>query len=200
MAASDSHPPIRYPPGTPVTCFVGDNGWITGTVVKQNYREASWPEDMPTAPYQILLDDEFISGPGQANAIWAPADVDSIIRSNFRFALGAAAEVRVGQDDWCRCQVNGHLYREAAWPETQYAPYQVRVLSALPGSPIADKLTELAGDLIWVARDNADNIREVSEERWQRLQALADQREKGELGEEEYLEKRSTLIHDKAVE
>lgn len=54
--------------------------------------------------------------------------------------------------------------------------------------------------MIWVARDNADNIREVSEERWQRLQALADQREKGELGEEEYLEKRSTLIHDKAVE
>ena len=73
-------------------------------------------------------------------------------------------------------------------------------VSALPGSPIADKLAELAGDLIWVARDNADNIREVSEERWQRLQALADQREKGELGEEEYLEKRSTLIHDKAVE
>ena len=45
---SGSAPPLRFPVGMPVKCFVGD-GWVTGTVVKQNYREPNWPAEQPTA-------------------------------------------------------------------------------------------------------------------------------------------------------
>ena len=44
---------LRFPVGTPVRCFVGDNNWLGGTVVAQNYREAGWPEDRPSAPYTL---------------------------------------------------------------------------------------------------------------------------------------------------
>ena len=42
---------LRFPVGTPVRCFVGDDNWLGGTVVAQNYRETEWPEDRPSAPY-----------------------------------------------------------------------------------------------------------------------------------------------------
>eukprot|EP00964_Phaeocystis_antarctica_P127456 scaffold91117_cov63-Phaeocystis_antarctica.AAC.2 len=44
---------LRFPVGTPVRCFVGDNNWLGGTVVAQNYRETGWPEDRPSAPYTL---------------------------------------------------------------------------------------------------------------------------------------------------
>ena len=46
-----------------------------------------------------------------------------------RFPLGATAECRVGQDEWCTCTVMGYMYREHAWDEGRHAPYQVRVES-----------------------------------------------------------------------
>lgn len=125
LAKSGSAPPLRFPMGTPVKCFVGGpstDQWVRGTVVAQNYREQSWPADMPDAAYQILLNDDEIRG--ARNAIWAPADVDAVIQTDFRFALGEAAECRIAQDEWVRCEVVGYLYREQAWPEGQYAPYQ----------------------------------------------------------------------------
>ena len=98
------------------------------------YREPSWPAEQPTAPYQILIDDEHIVGPTGANAIWAPADVDELIQTNFRFPLGADVECRVGEHEWVRCAVVGYMYAEKEWPSEKFAPYQVRVVSVLPGS------------------------------------------------------------------
>lgn len=46
---------LRFPVGTPVRCFVGDNNWLGGTVVAQNYREAGWPEERPSAPYTFQV-------------------------------------------------------------------------------------------------------------------------------------------------
>ena len=131
-------------------------------------------------PYQVLLDDH--QDKERSNAIWAPADVDEIVRSNFRFALGAAAECRVGRDEWMRCTVVGHLYRETKWPEGQYAPYQVKLGDVLPGSQ-ARELKSLAGQLIYLPKDNTENIRNFSDLRWERLQELVDQRESGVLDE-----------------
>ena len=113
----DSPPSLRFPIGTPVRCFGGDETWLTGTVVAQHYREANWPKDQPTAAYQVLVDDEHLDGTERSNAIWAPADTDDMIQTNFRFALGAIAECRVGLEEWCTCTVIGHIYRERHWPE-----------------------------------------------------------------------------------
>ena len=78
----------------------GPKEWVHGTVVAHHYREPSW-EAGEVVPYQILLNDDDITG--QQNAIWAPADVDEIIRTDFRFALGEQAECRIAEDDWARC-------------------------------------------------------------------------------------------------
>ena len=94
-----SAPPLRFPVGTPVRCRVGDDRWVSGTVVNHNYRETSWPAEVPSAPYQILVDDKHIAK-GGPNAIWAPADVDMVIRSNFRFPLKSSVECRVGEDEY----------------------------------------------------------------------------------------------------
>ena len=184
---------LRFPVGTPVKCLYGDS-WVSGIVVKHHYREDSWPEGK-TAPYQVLLDEEHVKDE-QKNAIWAPSDADDVITSNFRFPIGSDTECRVGLDEWVRCTVVGHMYREDAWPDTRLAPYQVRVVSVLPGSVELEQLEKAVGQLIWVARDNAQNIRDFSDLRWERLQSLANQREAGILGEQEFLDKRSTVIHD----
>ena len=93
--------PLRFPLGTPVRCFVGgERDWVRGTVIAHNHREPSWPEH-ETVPYQILLNDNEISG--AQNAIWAPADNDDIIRTDFRFSLGEQAECRIGEHEWAQC-------------------------------------------------------------------------------------------------
>ena len=193
LAKAGAAPPIRFPLGTPVKCNTGD-AWITGTVVAHGYREESWPAERPSAPYQVLLDDQFVVDENN-NAIWAPADADELIRSNFRFPLGAAAECRVGKDDWVRCTVVGHMYREEKWPDGRFVPYQVRVGDVLPGSE-PPELKALAGQLIWLPKDNAENIRKSSDLRWERLQTLVQQRDSGKLDAEAFAEQRRALIHE----
>ena len=190
----DSPPALRFPIGTPVRCFVGGETWLAGTVVAQHYREANWPKEQPTAAYQILVDEKHLDGAERSNAIWAPADTDDMIQTNFRFALGATAECRVGLDEWCTCTVIGHIYRERHWPAAQHVPYQVRVESVLPGSINDVELEMLVGKLIWLAKDDAQNIRAVSAERAERLRLLVRQREDGLVGEEEFAEQRARIV------
>lgn len=191
LQAAGKQPPLRFPVGTPVKCFVGHDEWLTGTVVAHNYREPSWPEAQLSAPYQVLLDPA-----DKGAAIWAPADVNDIIRSNFRFALGSTAEARVSQDEWVRCTVVGYLYRETKWPEGQYAPYQVKITGTLPG-PVDERVEELAASaaMIWLPQDSPESIRSVSEERAERLEALVKLRGSGVLGDDEYRERRKEIIH-----
>jgi hypothetical protein len=193
LASSGNAPPLRFPIGTPVRCFVGSQVWPRGTVIAHDYREENWPAEQLSAPYQILLDDEWVQGGG--NAIWAPADVDEMIRSAFRFGLGETAECRVGEEEWARCTVTGYHYRESEWPDWQYAPYQVRVDSVLPGC-LDERAAALAaqGALIWLPRDNAEIIRTPSAERFERLTALAALASSGVVSGDELREKRKEII------
>ena len=195
LAKTGAAPPLRFPVGTPVRCFVGERGWLTGTVVVQHYREASWPAE-ETAPYQILLNDEHINDPAGPNAIWAPADVDELIQTNFRLQLGADVECRVGEHEWVRCAVVGYMYAEKEWPSEKFAPYQVRVVSVLPGSVEIEQLEQFVDKLIWIPKDNPQNIRPFSDVRWEALMSLVDQRDSGRLDEQEFLDKRISIIHD----
>ena len=195
LAKTGSAPPPRFPVGTPVKCFVGD-GWLTGKVVLHKFREQDWPAERPSAPYQVLLDAEH-QDLRSSNAIFAPADVDELICTNFRFPLGASAECRVGRDEWVRCTVVGHLYREETWPAGQFAPYQVKVGDVLPGSQVAE-LEDLAGKLTWLPKDNPQNIRHFSDLRWERLQELVDQRQSGSLDEQAFEEQRKAIVHDES--
>ena len=174
LARNGSAPPLRFPLGTPVKCFVGTDEWLRGTVVAHNYREPSWPASQLSAPYQILLTDD--APPDARNAIWAPADVDEIIQSDFRFGLGEVAECRLGEHEWVLCTVVGLLYRELKWPEGQYAPYQVRVDGVLPGS-VDERAKTLADkrQLIWLPRDADDCIKARSALREERLKAAREQ-------------------------
>ena len=195
-AQAGNAPPLRFPVGTPVQCYVGGDDWVRGTVVKHNYREESWEAERPAAPYQVLLDDQHVEGTEQ-NAIWAPADVDEIVRSAFRFNVEDVADCRVSEDEWVRCTVVGRMYREADWEEGKAAPYQVRVDGVLPGCR-DDKIIGLAasGDaMIWLPRDADSYIRAASAERDERLQALVGLAQSGALGEEEFKEKRRAVIH-----
>ena len=204
LARNGSAPPLRFPLGTPVKCFVGTDEWLRGTVVALNYREPSWPASQLSAPYQILLTDD--APPDARNAIWAPADVDEIIQSDFRFGLGEVAECRLGEHEWVLCTVVGLLYRELKWPEGQYAPYQVRVDGVLPGS-VDERAKTLADkrQLIWLPRDADDCIKARSALREERLKALVALRQQGMLGPDEFdefEEKRRAIIHalDTALE
>ena len=198
-AAAGKAPPLRFPVGTPVECFAGDDGWLRGTVCAHQYREPSWAAEMPTVPYQVLLD----SLPGEAGeprAMWAPADVEEIVRASFRFELEAVADCRVAQDEWVRCTVMGRFYREKDWEEGTCAPYQVRVDGALPGCRDERVLSLAAtGDaLIWIPRDAESYIRAASEERDERLRALVGLAQGGVLSEEALQEKRRLVIHSSA--
>jgi len=195
LAEKGSTPPLRFPLGTPVKCFVGpDVPWVHGTVVAHNYREPNWPAAQLSAPYQVLLADA--KPTDQQNAIWAPADVDEIIRAGFRFELGDRAECRISEDEWVKCTVVGLLYREQKWPEGQYAPYQVRIDGVLPGS-VDERAAELAakGQLIWLPQDTEESIKPVSAEREARLEALASLRASGALSDDEFKERRREIVH-----
>ena len=191
-AQSGNAPPLRFPVGTPVRCFAGNNNWVRGTVVAQWYRESSWPEQR-AVPYQILLDDEYVAGRPQ-NAMWAPADVEEIIRSAFRFELEDKVDCRISQDEWVRCTVVGRFYREPDWEKERSAPYQVRVEGVLPGCQDEQARSIEPGVLIWVPRDVEAYIRPVSAERDERLQALAGLHKVGALSDQELQEKRKGII------
>ncbi len=69
-------PRLRFNVGDRVICRVGPDpvtGWAPGKVVMLWYREPSWPVNS-WAPYKIELDD--------GRNIFAPGDVDQIIRAN----------------------------------------------------------------------------------------------------------------------
>ena len=126
-------------------------------MVKHRHREPSWPEGA-CVPYQVLLDPAHHNG--KRNAVWAPADVDECIRAALRFGLGAAVECCIGDDEWARGTVVAHFYREPAWPDGQYAPYQVRLDK--DGGTVEDQgalgVTS-SGSLIWAPHDTNDCIR-----------------------------------------
>ena len=196
-------PPLRFPLGTPVQCYVGTavprnqpDKWVTGRVVAHDYREDNWPEGK-TVPYQILLDPKHHAG--ERNAIWAPADVDDIIRAGFRFKLRDEVECRVAQDEWASAMVTGSLYREQDWPEGQFAPYQVVVRGLLPGAIDATAQTNFGPErgerLIWLPDDSAEYIRARCDKRAERLEALAKLRQSGALDEELYAAKRREVVH-----
>lgn len=68
-------PTLRFEPGARVACRVGPHpvtGWAPGRVVKQFYREPSWPPNM-CAPYQVILND--------GRLIFAPQDTDNVIKA-----------------------------------------------------------------------------------------------------------------------
>ena len=108
---------LRFPVGTPVRCYVGDDSWLGGTVVAQNYREPEWPEERPSAPYQVLLNDEHLENSDRPNAIFAPADLDEVIQFNLRFPLGATAECRaVGTVKMAALAAHAALHRSGSRP------------------------------------------------------------------------------------
>ena len=161
-AAAGNAPPLRFPIGTPVECFAGDEGWLRGTVCAHQYREPSWAAEMPTVPYQVLLDSLPSEAGGEPRAMWAPADVEEIVRASFRFELMDVADCRVTQDEWVRCTVVGRYYREKDWEEGTCAPYQVRVDGVLPGCR-EEKVLSLAAagdaDPAWQSNDSASRKR-----------------------------------------
>ena len=46
---------LRFGMGAKVECKMSPTQWIKGTVVGTNYREAGWPEEKPSIPYQVLI-------------------------------------------------------------------------------------------------------------------------------------------------
>ena len=65
----DSGMVLRFSVGDRVECNIGS--WAAGTVVKQWYRDESWPQGK-WAPYQVQLD--------QGTLIYAPVDSDKAIK------------------------------------------------------------------------------------------------------------------------
>jgi len=63
---------LRFAIGDKVECNTDDE-WASGTVVAHMYRDDLMPPGM-VAPYQIMLDND-------GGLIWAPADVDCVIRA-----------------------------------------------------------------------------------------------------------------------
>lgn len=78
-------PVLRFEVGTRALCRTGpdaEKDWSPGTVILQWYRDASWPEGS-FAPYKIRLDDD--------REIFAPADIDQVIKKELPKELEAAA-------------------------------------------------------------------------------------------------------------
>lgn len=114
-------PKLRFRPGDRVICNCGD--WEAGTIIGLWYREDEWPRGQYAA-YQVQLD--------SGNMVCAPNDVDECIRS----AAGTPIALRFKPGDrvLCNCGVEWEAgtitmlhYREATWPEGQFAPYQVQL-------------------------------------------------------------------------
>jgi len=73
---NDQRPRLRFEVGKRVACRIGPDpvtGWAPGKVVQLWYREPTWPANS-WAPYKIELED--------GRNIFAPGDVDQIIREN----------------------------------------------------------------------------------------------------------------------
>ena len=87
--------------------------------------------------------------------------------------------------------MTGYLYREKAWPEGQYAPYQVRIDSLLPG---ARQSAEVLGKLIWLPHDTNEAIRDACAQRKERLNALVGLRDAGVLDDAMFESKRRSII------
>ena len=73
---TDTGEKLRFNIGTRVECYCMSQ-WLEGTVVKQWYKEPTWPAEKPPVPYQVNLD----AGP----FIFAPQDIDLVIRSIYIF-------------------------------------------------------------------------------------------------------------------
>ncbi len=178
-------PPLRFPLGAPVECRVSAGKWARGTIAAHHHREPSFPPDAKV-PYQILLDEADRPNPEQ-NAVWAPADVDECgacsrappsahshphalasphparmraVRAALRFKVGDAVECRIGATHWATGTIVAHFYREDSWPESQWAPYQVKLDEI--DAEAADALSlASSGELVWSPADTDDVIRAV---------------------------------------
>jgi hypothetical protein len=143
---------LRFPVGAPVECLVADGEWVTGKVAKHNYREPG----VGLMPYQVLVTDtEHVRG--DRNAVWAPADIDACIRSGLRFRIGETVQCCVNPDLalWAHGEIVAHFYRESGWPESKFAPYQIRIESFF------DETTGKThhGALIWAPEDSDACVR-----------------------------------------
>ncbi|CAJ1944357.1 unnamed protein product [Cylindrotheca closterium] len=79
-------PALRFDIGQKVLCRTGpdaEKDWSPGTIILQWYHNASWPEGS-YAPYKIRLDDD--------REIFAPADIDQVIKKELPEELEASAE------------------------------------------------------------------------------------------------------------
>ena len=65
-------PTLRFAVGTRVQCRFGPAEWAAGQVVKQVYREDTWPRGR-VVPYQVCLDD--------GELIFVPRDCDEVVRA-----------------------------------------------------------------------------------------------------------------------
>mmetsp|Transcript_102154 Transcript_102154/g.292402 ORF Transcript_102154/g.292402 Transcript_102154/m.292402 type:complete len:491 (-) Transcript_102154:232-1704(-) len=66
---------LRFKLGDRVECRVGPDEWAPGTVTQHFWRDHRWPANVPSKPYQVLLD---AKGEGH---IFAPLDEDHVIRA-----------------------------------------------------------------------------------------------------------------------
>jgi hypothetical protein len=150
---SKAPPTPRFPLGAPVQCRVGEDEWVAGNVAAHHFREGNWPEKA-CVPYQVLL--EAPEGKEQ-NAVWAPADIDECIRAALRYRVGDLVQCRLGDSIWQEGTVVKQFHREAAWPEGQHAPYQVRLTDSKGGGGAIGLMS--SGEMIWVPADTEDLVR-----------------------------------------
>ena len=71
---------VRFDVGAAVQCCVGEDRWVSGTVVAHYYREPDWPIQL-LAPYRVLLDGRVEGHPDKEVYLWAPLDADDCIKA-----------------------------------------------------------------------------------------------------------------------
>ncbi len=82
------------------------------------------------------------------------------VRAALRFKVGDAVECRIGATHWATGTIVAHFYREESWPESQWAPYQVKLDEI--DAEAADALSlASSGELVWSPADTDDVIRAV---------------------------------------
>lgn len=127
-SSSPQFPRLRFPAGHKVQCRVNPTTWMSGTIVKQWFRNPGWPEGR-AVPYQIQLDDGML--------IMAPMDNDACIRAaELRFKIGDLVECLIRRDqinptgEWEEGKVVSVNHHEEEWPETKTVPYQVELIKS----------------------------------------------------------------------